>query len=84
MEGKKKETELAELENFFDNIDINQNEKCNTNNIRMLYERNTIKSTIGNHFFKGTAKIKRRSFQGQNFMSPETVRGIFTFVIIEA
>ena len=59
VEGKKKETELAELENFFDNIDINQNGKCNTNNIRMLYERNTIKSTIGNHFFKGTAKIKR-------------------------
>ena len=36
MEGKKKETELAELEN---NIDINQNEKRNTNNICMLYER---------------------------------------------
>ena len=39
VEGKKKETELAELENFFDNIDINQNEKRNTNNICMLYER---------------------------------------------
>ena len=39
MEGKKKEAELAELENVFDNIDINQNEKRNTNNICMLYER---------------------------------------------
>ena len=39
VEGKKKETELAELENFFDDININQNEKRNTNNICMLYER---------------------------------------------
>ena len=39
VEGKKKETELAELENFFDNIDINQNEQRNTNNIYMLYKR---------------------------------------------
>ena len=39
MEGKKNETELAELENFFDNIDINQNEKPNTNNICIQYER---------------------------------------------
>ena len=27
VEGEKKETELAELEKLFDNIDINQNEK---------------------------------------------------------
>ena len=39
VEGKKKETVLAELENFFENIDINQNEKRNANNICMLYER---------------------------------------------
>ena len=31
MAGKKKETELAELENLFDNMDINRNEKRNTN-----------------------------------------------------
>ena len=36
MEGKEK---VAELENFFDNMDINQNEKLNTNNICILYER---------------------------------------------
>ena len=39
VEGKKKETVLAELENFFGNIDINQNEKRNANNMCMLYER---------------------------------------------
>ena len=39
MEGKKNETELAELENFFDSIDINQNEKPNTNNICIQCER---------------------------------------------
>ena len=39
MEGKKNETEKAELENFFDSIDINQNEKPNTNNICIQYER---------------------------------------------
>ena len=36
MEGKEKGTKLAELENFFDNIGINHNEKRNTNNICML------------------------------------------------
>ena len=36
------------------------------------------------HFFKGTAKIKRWSFQGRNFISLETVGGMFTLVIIEA
>ena len=35
-------------------------------------------------FFKGTAKIKRWSFQGRNFISLETVEGMFTLVIIEA
>ena len=35
-------------------------------------------------FFKGTAKIKRWSFQGRNFISLETVGGMFTLVIIEA
>ena len=52
VEGKKNE------KFFFDNIDINQNEKRNTNNIRMLYERmlsNLQLETV----FKGTAKIKR-------------------------
>ena len=39
VEGKKKETVLAELENFFGNIDINQNENRNANNMCMLYER---------------------------------------------
>ena len=39
VEGKKKETVLAELENLFGNIDINQNEKRNANNMCMLYER---------------------------------------------
>ena len=39
MEGKEKDTELAELDKFFDNIDINQNEKRNTNNICILNER---------------------------------------------
>ena len=59
VEGKKNETELVELENFFDNIDINQNENHNTNNICMLYERmlSNLQSEI--NFFKGTAKIKR-------------------------
>ena len=59
VEGKKKETELAELENFFDNIDINQNEKRNTNNICMLYERMLSNLQSETTFFKGTAKIKR-------------------------
>ena len=39
VEGKKKETELVDLKNFVNNIDINQNEKRNPNNICMLYER---------------------------------------------
>ena len=58
-EGKKKQTELAELENFFDNIDINQNEKRNTNNICMLYERMLSNLQSETTFFKGTAKIRR-------------------------
>ena len=36
MEGKEK---VAELENSFDNMDMNQSEKRNTNNICILYER---------------------------------------------
>ena len=59
VEGRKKETELAELENFFDNIDINQNGKHNTSNIRMLYQRMLSKLQSETTFFKGTAKIKR-------------------------
>ena len=39
VKGKKKETELVDLKNFVNNIDINQNEKRNPNNICMLYER---------------------------------------------
>ena len=35
MEGKEK---VAELENSFDNMDMNQSEKRNTNNICILYE----------------------------------------------
>ena len=56
VEGKKKETELAELEN---NIDINQNEKRNTNNICMLYERMLSNLQSETIFFKGKARIKR-------------------------
>ena len=59
VEGKKKETELAELENFFDNIDINQNEKRNTNNICMLYERMLSNLQSETTFFKGIVKIRR-------------------------
>ena len=59
VEGRKKETELAELENFFDNIDINQNGEHNTSNIRMLYQRMLSKLQSETTFFKGTAKIKR-------------------------
>ena len=29
-------------------------------------------------FCKGTAKIKRQSFQGPNFISSETIRRMFT------
>ena len=52
VEGKKNE------KFFFDNIDINQNEKRNTNNIRMLYER-MLSNLQSETVFKGTAKIKR-------------------------
>ena len=52
VEGKKNE------KFFFDNIDINQNEKRNTNNIRMLYER-MLSNRQSETVFKGTAKIKR-------------------------
>ena len=58
VEGKKKVAQLAEREIFLDNIDINQNEKRNTNNIRMLYER-MLSNLHSETVFKGTAKIKR-------------------------
>ena len=51
VEGKKKETVLAELENFFGNIDINQNEKRNANNMCMLYYQTYSRKL----FFKGNS-----------------------------
>ena len=82
VEGKKKETELAELENFFDNIDINQNEKRNTNNICILYERMLSNLQTETIFLR--EQLKLEDDQGRNFIFPETVRGMFTSVIIEA
>ena len=65
VEGKKKETELVELENFFDNIDIKQNENHNTNNICMLYERmlSNLKSEI--NFLREQLKLKDDHFRGE-------------------
>ena len=37
-----------------------------------------------NHVLKGTTKIQRLPFQGQNFISWKELRGVFTFVVIEA
>ena len=65
VEGKKKETELVDLENFVNNIDINQNEKCNTNNICMLYERmlSNLRSEI--IFLREQLKSKDNNFRDE-------------------
>ena len=65
VEGKKKKTELAELENFFDNIDINQNEKRNTNNICMLYERMLSNLQSETIFLREQLKLKDDHFRDE-------------------
>ena len=58
MEGKKNEIELAELENFFDSIDINQNEKPNTNNICIQYERMLSNLQLETIFLREQVELK--------------------------
>ena len=55
VEGKEKETELVELENFFDNVDILTAYACSMNGCYQTYNKN--------HFFRGKAKTKRWSFR---------------------
>ena len=64
-EGKKKQTELAELEIFFDNIDINQNEKRNTNNICVLYERMLSNLQSETIFLREQLKLKDDHFRDE-------------------
>ena len=65
MEGKEKETELAELENFFDNKDINQNKKRNTNNICMLYGRVLSNLQPQTVFLREQLKLKDNHFRDE-------------------
>ena len=51
VEGKEKETELVELENFFDKVDILTAYACSMNGCYQTYNKN--------HFFRGKAKTKR-------------------------
>ena len=65
MEGKEKETELAEIENFFDNKDINQNKKRNTNNICMLYGRMLSNLQPQTIFLREQLKLKDNHFRDE-------------------
>ena len=65
MQGKKSETELAELENVFDSIDINQNEKPNTNNICIQCERMLSKLQSETIFLREQIELKDDYFRDE-------------------